>query len=183
MSWGVSPWVYSVWDSLGFLDLVDYFLPHFRDVFNYYLPKYFLMDFLFIFFFWDSCDLNVGAFNIVPEVSEVVLISFILFYGWVVQFYFLIYTIYLLKACINRWSGKLQFQKNNRKKYTLTNFNFHCQTVLQRCTAKVTEKNSKWHEWFGLMNNFMKLTKKNHTFETQELILILILSQFFATKD
>ena len=37
MSWGVSPWVYPVWDSLGFLDLGDYFLPHFREVFNYYL--------------------------------------------------------------------------------------------------------------------------------------------------
>ena len=28
MSWGVSPWVYPVCDSLGFLDLADYFLPH-----------------------------------------------------------------------------------------------------------------------------------------------------------
>ena len=69
MSWGVSPWVYPVWDSLGFLDLGDYFLPHFREVFNYYL-KYFLMAFIFVFFFWDSYDSNVGAFNIVPEVSE-----------------------------------------------------------------------------------------------------------------
>ena len=34
------------------------------------------MPFLFVFFFWDSCDSKVGAFNIVPEVSEVVLISF-----------------------------------------------------------------------------------------------------------
>ena len=33
------------------------------------------MVFLFV-FFWDSYDLNVGAFNIVPEVSEIVLISF-----------------------------------------------------------------------------------------------------------
>ena len=46
MSWGVSPWVYPVWDSLGFLDLGDYFLSHFRDAFNYYLLKYFLMVFL-----------------------------------------------------------------------------------------------------------------------------------------
>ena len=75
MSWSVSPWVYPVWDSLGFLDLGGYFLPYFREVFNYYLLKYFLMVFLFV-FFWDSYDLNVGAFNIVPEVSEVVLISF-----------------------------------------------------------------------------------------------------------
>ena len=27
MSWGVLPWVYPVWDSLGFLDLGGYFLP------------------------------------------------------------------------------------------------------------------------------------------------------------
>ena len=65
-----------VWDSQGFLDLGDYFLPHFREVFKYYLLKYFLMAFLFDFFFWNSYDLNVGAFDIVPEVSKVVLISF-----------------------------------------------------------------------------------------------------------
>ena len=63
-------------DFLGFLALGDYFLPHFRDVFNYYLLKYFLMVFLFVFFLWDSYDSNVWAFNIVPEVSEIVLISF-----------------------------------------------------------------------------------------------------------
>ena len=49
-----------IWDSLGFLDLGHYFLPHFRGVLNYYL-KYFLMVSLFVFFFWDSYDLNVGA--------------------------------------------------------------------------------------------------------------------------
>ena len=63
-------------DSLGFLDLGGYFLPRFREVLNYYLLKYFLMAFLFFFFFWDSCDLNVGAFNIVSEVSAVILIYF-----------------------------------------------------------------------------------------------------------
>ena len=78
MSWSVSPWVHPVWDSLDFLDLGDYFLPHFREVFNYYLLKYFLMVFLFV-FFWDSYDSNVGAFNIVPEVSEIVLILLIHF--------------------------------------------------------------------------------------------------------
>jgi len=76
MAYGVLPWVYPVWDSPGFLDLGDYFLPHFREVFNYYLVKYFLMVFLFVFFFWDSYDLNIGTFNIVPEVSEIVPISF-----------------------------------------------------------------------------------------------------------
>jgi len=76
VSWGVSPWVYPVWDSLGFLDLGDYFLPHFKEVFKYYLLKYFLMVFLFVCFFWDSYDSDVRAFNIVPEVSEILLISF-----------------------------------------------------------------------------------------------------------
>ena len=75
MSWGVSPWGYLIWTSLAFLDLGDYFLPHFREVFNYYRLRYFLMVFLFV-FFWDSYDSNVGAFNIVLEVSEIVLISF-----------------------------------------------------------------------------------------------------------
>ena len=53
--------------SLGFLDLGGYFLPHFREFFNYCLLKYFLMVFLFVFFFWDSCDSNIGAFNIVQR--------------------------------------------------------------------------------------------------------------------
>ena len=51
------------------LELGDYFLPHFREVFNYYLLKYFLMVFLFVFFFWDTYDSIVGVFKIVPEVS------------------------------------------------------------------------------------------------------------------
>ena len=83
MSWGVSPWVYPVWDSLGFLDLGGYFLPYFRKVFKYYLLKYFLMPFLFVFIFLDSYDSNVGVFHIVPEVSEVVLISFNSFFLYV----------------------------------------------------------------------------------------------------
>ena len=75
MSWGISLWVYPVLDSLGFLDLGDKFLPHLREVFNYYL-KYFPMVFLFVFFFCDSYDSNVGTFNIILEVSEIVLIYF-----------------------------------------------------------------------------------------------------------
>ena len=42
----------------------EYFLPHFREVFNYYLLKYFLTVFLFVFFFWDPYDSSVVAFNI-----------------------------------------------------------------------------------------------------------------------
>ena len=40
------------------------------------------MAFLFIFFFWDSYDLNVGAFHIIPEVPEVVLLSKRLLISW-----------------------------------------------------------------------------------------------------
>ena len=71
-----SSWVYPVWDYLGFLGFGGYFLPHFRENFNYYLLRYFLMPFLFVIFCWGSYDSNVGAFNIVSEVSEVVLICF-----------------------------------------------------------------------------------------------------------
>ena len=76
MFWHVSPWIYPVWDSLHFLDLIDYFLSHIREVFNYNLLKYFLSPFLFLFFFWDHYNSNVAAFNVVPEVSESVLNSF-----------------------------------------------------------------------------------------------------------
>ena len=80
------PWLYPVWDPLGFLDMGGYFLPHFRKVFNYYLLNYFLMVFLFVVFFWDSYDSNVGAFNNVPEVSEIVLTSFNSFFFLSVSF-------------------------------------------------------------------------------------------------
>ena len=60
-------WVVWTWVAISF--------SIFREVFNYYLLKYFLMAFLFVFFFCDSYDLNVWTFNIVPEVSEVGLIS------------------------------------------------------------------------------------------------------------
>ena len=72
----VSLWVYPVCDSLRFLDLDGYFLSHVREVFNYNLFKYFLRPFLFLFFFWDPYNSNIGAFNGVPEVSETVLNSF-----------------------------------------------------------------------------------------------------------
>ena len=67
---GVSLWVYPVWYSLCFLDLIDYFLSHIREVFHYNLFKYFLRPFLFLFFFWDPYNSNVGVFNVVPEVSQ-----------------------------------------------------------------------------------------------------------------
>ena len=79
MSWCVSPWVYPVRDLLCLLDLIDYFLYHVGEIFNYNLFKNFLILFLFL-FFWYPCNLNIGAFDMVPEVSETVLSSFHSFY-------------------------------------------------------------------------------------------------------
>ena len=52
------------------MELSDYFLPHFREVCNYYLLKYFLIPFLFV-FLWDTYDSNVGVINPVPESLKV----------------------------------------------------------------------------------------------------------------
>ena len=61
---------------IAFLDLIDYFLSHIRVVFNCNLLIYFLSPFLFLFFFWDPYNSNIHVFNIVPEVSVTVFISF-----------------------------------------------------------------------------------------------------------
>ena len=53
--------------TLHFLDLSDYFLSHEREVFCYYLFKYFLRSFLSL-FFWNPYNVNIIAFNIVSEV-------------------------------------------------------------------------------------------------------------------
>ena len=66
--------------TLHFLDLHGYFLSHIREIFYYNLFKYFLRPFLFLFFFWDPYNLNVGVFNIVSEASETVLNSFYFFF-------------------------------------------------------------------------------------------------------
>ena len=64
--------------TLCFLDLVDYFVSYVREVFNYYLFRYFLWSFLSLSSFWDPYNATVGVFN-VPEVSQAVFIFFFLF--------------------------------------------------------------------------------------------------------
>ena len=79
---GVSPWVYPIWDSLCFLDLIDYFLFHVGEIFNYCFFKIFLIPFLLLFFFWDTYNLNVGVFILSQmslRLSSVLLILFTLF--------------------------------------------------------------------------------------------------------
>ena len=60
MSWRVSPWVYSLWDSLCLLGLIDYFLFHVGEIFNYNLFRNFLIPFLFLFFF---CPVQFSSFQ------------------------------------------------------------------------------------------------------------------------
>ena len=70
---------YPLWDTLCLLDLINYFLFHVGEILNYNIFKNFLIPFLFP-FFSDPYNSNVGAFDIVPEVSETVLSSFNSFY-------------------------------------------------------------------------------------------------------
>ena len=80
---GVLPWFYPVVNSLGFLDLGDYFLPYFREVFKF-SSSIFSRSFFFVFFFWDSYDSNVGAFNISQRslrLSSFILIHFSFFHS------------------------------------------------------------------------------------------------------
>ena len=79
---------------LGLSGLLGWlFLPYFREVFDYNVLKYFPMPFPFIFFFWDPYDLNVGVFDNIPEVSEVVLISFNSFFFFPLCFIYFYSTI------------------------------------------------------------------------------------------
>ena len=80
MSWCVSPWVCIVWDTLCLLDLIDYFLSHVGEIFNYNLFKIFLIPILLLFLFLDPYYSNVGSFGIIQEVSETILSSFHSFY-------------------------------------------------------------------------------------------------------
>ena len=58
------------------LDMTERLSMHIRKVFSYYLFKYFLRSFFFLFSFYDLYNVNVGALNVDPEVSQTVLISF-----------------------------------------------------------------------------------------------------------
>ena len=62
--------------TLSFLELINFFISHIKEVFNYNLFKYFLSPFLFLLIFWDPHNSNVAAFNIVPVVSQTILNSF-----------------------------------------------------------------------------------------------------------
>ena len=58
----------STWLTISFPILVNFSTIISSNIFS--------SPFLFLFFFWDPYNLNIGAFNVVPEVSETVLNSF-----------------------------------------------------------------------------------------------------------
>ena len=69
-----------LYGTLSLLDLIDSFLFHVGEIFNYNLFKNFLIPFLFLFFFWDPYYSIVGAFDTVSVVSETLFSSFHSFY-------------------------------------------------------------------------------------------------------
>ena len=68
-----------------FLDVSEWFLSHTREVFGYYLFKYFFCPLLSLFSFWHPYNMDVGAFNIVPEFSETLFICFQSFFSSVLH--------------------------------------------------------------------------------------------------
>ena len=62
-------WVSCTWVAISYV----------REVSNYNLLKYSLIS-IFFFFFWGPCNLYACVFNVVPEVSVTVLISFHFFF-------------------------------------------------------------------------------------------------------
>jgi len=61
---------------MHYLDLIDYFLSHVGEIFNYNFFKNFLSAFLFFFFLWEPYNSNIDTVHIVPKVSEAFLSSF-----------------------------------------------------------------------------------------------------------
>ena len=61
------------------LDLIEYFLYHVRKIFNYNLFKNFYVPFLFLFFFWEPYNSNVGALILSQTSLRLPSVLFILF--------------------------------------------------------------------------------------------------------
>ena len=94
--------------TMGFLDLGDNFLPHFREVFNYYLLKYFLMVFLFVFFFGTLMIRMLGCLTLSQRslrLSSFLLILFLFSFllHLFLPFYLLPHLLYLLPPLFCWW--------------------------------------------------------------------------------
>ena len=60
-----------------------------------------------VFFFWDTYGLNVVVFNIIPEVSEVVLIYFLFFPLYFVYFHYFVF--YLNSLAVSYKNSAIPF--------------------------------------------------------------------------
>ena len=69
-------WGSPVRESLHFLELGDCFLSQVREIFTYYVFKYVLRPLPSLYSLWDHCKVNINMFDVVPEISLTVLISF-----------------------------------------------------------------------------------------------------------
>ena len=65
-----------LYGTLCLLNLIDYFLFHVGEIFNYNLFKNFLIPFLFLFLFWDSIILMLVCLILSQRFSEAILSSF-----------------------------------------------------------------------------------------------------------
>ena len=73
VSWCVPPWIYPAWDSV--LSVLRWLFPFPWENFQLLSLKIFSQSFPLSVLFWDSCNVNVLAFNVLPEISKTVLIS------------------------------------------------------------------------------------------------------------
>ena len=80
MSWCVSFWVYSLWVVWASWTWVAISFPMLGKFSSIISSSIFSYHFFFLFFFWDPYNSNVGVLNVVPEVSETVLIYFYSFF-------------------------------------------------------------------------------------------------------
>ena len=90
----------------GFLGLGGYFLPPFREVFTYYLLKYFLIAFLFVFFSGTPMIQTLGNFTLSQmslRLSSFLLILFSSLLHLFPQFYLPLYLSYLLPKLVYCW--------------------------------------------------------------------------------
>ena len=68
MSEHVAPWK-SCMGLSYFLNLSECFLSHVGEIFSYFIFRYLLRPFLSLFSFWDPYNVDVGAFDVISEIS------------------------------------------------------------------------------------------------------------------
>lgn len=112
VSWYRAFWVSSlnIWNLLSFLNL---FLPPNLEDFNHYFFKYFFRSILFLLFFWDSDDINIWSFIIVPQIYEdlyaCVRVWSVLSVVQISLFYLQVYWIFPLSYSFCYWAPPLNF--------------------------------------------------------------------------